>query len=573
MVPKIKTKNICGECKFYLVRSVCPKAEYKKRDLNLAACAPSDKACELFQPKYKKKKSEEPDMGETLELLNKHIYKCPTDTKELLVFQDGIYVNAESLIHQILESEYGEDLKKRFVEEAYAHLQRANYVERKEINKFTNIIPIKNGFFNLLTRECFPFNPEQIYTYKMNAEYDLDAKCPNFLMNLKKIIPDEEDRNLLQEIMGYSLVLDMPFHKIFWWFGTGRNGKSVIARTLAHILNPENVSCLNLSEFSEGRRFSLQRLYGKLLNISSEPKLSKYGLQTNVLKMVTGQDIIHAELKGRNKTLDFTNFAKCVVLGNRFPKVEDNSLGWWDRVVVLKFPNSFEGKECIQNIENNWLPKETNGIFLWMLDGLYRLRENRFFSSSKSTEETKAEFMKVSDPFNAWIIDNCVILPNAYLTREEALTDCQNYCDDIGQERVPKRVFYERLRNTPKIRDKQKKIKGKNEHVFEGIALRSEENNLEEQTTLKNNIKGSKVAEVASSHTRLFTGNHEKVGVCKSATIATSATINNNSFLIHCFDCGKTLEKNEVYSHHGNGYCKDCRLQFLDLEKKGVETK
>jgi hypothetical protein len=51
--------NVCGDCKFHLKRGVCPKAEYKKHDLNAAACAPTDTACELFQPKKGKKKEKQ----------------------------------------------------------------------------------------------------------------------------------------------------------------------------------------------------------------------------------------------------------------------------------------------------------------------------------------------------------------------------------------------------------------------------------------------------------------------------------------------------------------------------------
>ena len=80
---------------------------------------------------------------------------------------------------------------------------------------------------------------------------------------------DKENIPLVQEIMGYSLVPSMPFHKLFWFYGTGRNGKSKIVTTLEYILGEDNCSNLNISEFKERRRFSLCQLYGKLLNISS----------------------------------------------------------------------------------------------------------------------------------------------------------------------------------------------------------------------------------------------------------------------------------------------------------------
>ena len=96
-----------------------------------------------------------------------------------------------------------------------AHLQRANYVKREEINCYTNSIPIQNGLFNLLTREITPFDPEQIFTYKLNVSYDPEAQCPKWLDFVKQVV-NEEDIPLLQEIMGYCLLPAMPFHKIFW---------------------------------------------------------------------------------------------------------------------------------------------------------------------------------------------------------------------------------------------------------------------------------------------------------------------------------------------------------------------
>ena len=219
--------KICGECKFYLVRGVCPRAEYKKHDLNVAACAPTDKACGLFQPKYKKKASEELEMNETLELLNKHIFKCPTDSEKLLVYTDGIYEPAKPLIWDLLESQYGANLKRNFVEEAYAHLQRANTIDREKINQYTNKIPIKNGLFNLLTRETEPFDPEQVYTYKLGFKFTRATQCPKWKEFVSQVV-SEDDIPLLQEIMGYCLVPSMPFHKMFWFYGTGRNGKGVV---------------------------------------------------------------------------------------------------------------------------------------------------------------------------------------------------------------------------------------------------------------------------------------------------------------------------------------------------------
>lgn len=49
--------------------------------------------------------------------------------------------------------------------------------------------------------------------------------------------------------------------------------------------------------------------------------------------------------------------------------------------------------------------------------GLYRLNENNGFSINKSAEETKVGFMRVSEPFNAWLNYCTVFVYDAILTR------------------------------------------------------------------------------------------------------------------------------------------------------------
>lgn len=519
------------------------------------------------------------NMSYVLEVLNKHKYICPVDTEEVLIYEEPIYKPAKATIHKILELEYGEFLNRSFVEESYAHLQRANYLEREEINKFFNSIPLKNGMFNLAPEILEKHTPENLITYCYNVEYDLKAKCPKWKKFVSEVM-SKEDIPRLQEIMGYCLLPSMPFHKIFWFYGVGRNGKSKIVSTLEAILGEENCSQLNLSEFSEGRRFSLCQLYGKLLNISSEPKLSKYGLQTNVLKMISGEDTLYAELKGKNKRLRFKNFAKEIVLGNRFPRVEDNSLGWWDRVVVLNFPNSFIGKKKIPNIERRWIPDELSGILNWMLEGLYRLKENNGFTTSKTAEENKLEFIRISDPFRAWLQDCRVFLLVGEITREEAYHSYTEYCDDLGVTWVKERSFYGKLRDTPKIKPYRTTKLGKTERGFRGLTLKkSTEDN--EKDPFQSEIV-SEMSSMPSSTIQEYKNKKGKKENCIDKTdIPDILDINqtqsfdidkafpNDGTLPRCYDCKKTIhDHNKLTNLDDQFYCVSCRNKILNGRKK-----
>lgn len=583
--------KVCGECKFYLVRGVCPKAEYKDHQLNAIACLPTDPACELFQPKNNKTDVEF-DMGEALALVTKgNHFICPTDSRELLGYNDGHYVPFETKVHAILEHRYKEKLKAYHVDEVVKHLQRANYIERTEINKFTNKIPVKNGLLNLTTRELEPFTPTEYYTYKLNVEYDPSADCPEWLKFINTILRPE-DIPILQEIMGYCLLPAMPFHKIFWFYGSGRNGKDRVIKTLEYIVGEENTSHLNLGEFKESRRFSLCQLYGKLVNISNEPE-SKYAISTNILKLISGENMIHAELKGKNNRLAFVNKAKCIVVGNAFPRVEDSSVGFWERVEVINFPFSFTGDQCIPNIERKWLPSEASGILNWMLEGLYRLKEQGQFSTTKTTEETKAEFMRVSDPFRAWINDCCVFIPEAYLTRKEAYISYRDYTtDELGATPAGERAFYAKMRQTPKVREAQIRIDGKRARVFQGITLKTKNDEDEGQTTL-----GADTSVTDVTDRRLFSypgkisdddiyniyhNDISKIQQEKHVPSVTPVTSDNaddvdiidsllgDGKLPVCFDCKKTIhDPNQLCMWDGHFYCKTCRNAILSQRKGG----
>jgi P4 family phage/plasmid primase-like protien len=558
----------CEECEYYFNPFECSliKGLTNKKQV-LEAYKKFSGVCTDYKQKREAKNKKEPNMTEALEHLNiNYIFKVPTDTEEILGYEEGIYKPFKWEIKDLLEKQYGDKLKRSFVDETLAHIQRANYIERKEINKFINKLPIQNGIFHFVTHDIKPFKPEEVFTYKLNVSYNPEAKCPNFLKFINEILRPE-DIPLLQEIMGYCLLPGMPFHKIFWFYGIGRNGKDRIVLTLEHILGEDSCSHLNLGELRESRRFSVAQLYGKLLNVSSEPD-SKYPIQTNILKLISGENTIHAELKMKNTRLRFKNVAKPIVVGNKFPKVEDSSIAFWDRVEVLNFPFSFTGEKAIQNIERQWLekPDETSGIFNWLLVGLYRLQENRVFSTSKTTEETKAEFMRVSDPFTAWLHDRCVFIQVGKVTRQEAYDNYKDYADEIGAAPESTRVFYAKIRRTPKIRDIQTRDKdGKMERYFQGLAFRTVEDD-ENQQVLDASVPLAPVVPSTGNYSQDLVQNPIGEQYKIAGTSGTSGT------KIHCFDCGAPLGHHEVYSFGGNRFCRKCRLKLEKGRKNSLQN-
>jgi hypothetical protein len=155
-------------------------------------------------------------------------------------------------------------------------------------------------------------------------------------------------------------------------------------------------------------------------------------------------------------------------------------LAFEDRTLILKFPNSFVGKNQVDNIERTWLEDavEVSGIFNWMLEGLHRLGVNGDFTLSRTTQEVILEFKRSSDPIGAWMEDKCIFDVDGFVFRKAAFEDYKNYCDqELGKAPETERRFYQRLRDTPKIKDYESS-KGRG---FKGIRLKNPDEKPEGQ--------------------------------------------------------------------------------------------
>jgi P4 family phage/plasmid primase-like protien len=418
-------------------------------------------------------------LEEVLERLrSEFIFKTPTDLRDLFYYEDGIYKPAQCKIEGLLEKELGAWASAHFVCEVLEHLKHGSYVERCEFNRFTGFVPVLNGLLNLTSLELKAFDSNVIFTYKLSVRFNAEAKCPRWLGFLDQILP-VADQPLLQEYLGYCILPAMPKHKVMWFYGLGRNGKGRVIATLEAIVGVENCSYLQLEEFDGEHRFAVASLYGKMLNVSSEPSTVAV-LQTPLLKKITGEDTLDAEVKGKQKRLSFRNVAKPFVLGNEFPRVNDTSLAFEDRTLILKFPNTFTGKNQVDNIERVWLEDslEVSGIFNWMLEGLHRLCLNGDFTLSKTTQEVILEFKRTSDPIGAWMEDMCVFDVAGFVSRKAAFEDYKNYCDqELGKAPETERRFYQRLRDTPKVKD----YESSKERGFKGIRLKNSDDKPDEQ--------------------------------------------------------------------------------------------
>jgi putative DNA primase/helicase len=336
-------------------------------------------------------------------------FKGPNDISELLIYKDGIYIDGARELDVILERLFGALANINFKAEIRRHMRDRNQIERAHINVCSDKIVVENGILDIKLHHLEPFTPAFVASTKIPVAYNPDADAYEFETVIEEIL-DKEDIPVMQELFGYCLVMSYKAGVSFWFLGEGGNGKSTVIEVLESMLGLNNVTRLSLSQFTSHTNFDIVNLYGSLANISQEPRV-KDNLETNVLKAITGNDYIQGNIKYEQGAKRFKNTAKLIVVANSLPKIEDESYGFWSRVLPIPFPNTFRrvDGEIIGLGEKLSTPENLSGILNWALEGLDRLMANNFkFSTSQTQQAMKTEMMLEANPIkaftNQWLI-------------------------------------------------------------------------------------------------------------------------------------------------------------------------
>jgi putative DNA primase/helicase len=334
-----------------------------------------------------------------------------------------------------------------------------------------HLILVKNGILNIETEKLEEFSPDYFILNTVPVKYDPNAKI-NVIENFVKEIVHPDDRCVLQESAGYCLWRGYPFHVAVMLIGEGANGKSTWIELLRAFLGNENVSSESLQSF-EANRFSLGCLFGKLANLY--PDLSNRALdKTGTFKMLTGGDTVSAEHKFRDRFY-FKNYAKLIFSANKIPESKDDTTAFFRRWIIINFPNRFlpdNPKTDPQLLKKLTTEAELSGFLNWCLEGLKRLNENKKFSTSKSIEETREQYLRSSDPVKAFAMDKLEYKAGSAIPKFEVYKMFIEYCQEMKLPTVSQTTFASKLVECmPTTKSSRKRIEGKITVCWEDLAM------------------------------------------------------------------------------------------------------
>ena len=401
------------------------------------------------------------------------------DTNEIYHYDSGIYrKNGDALIRQETEKMLV-DVRVSYLStchlsgEIIGHIQRNTFKERNGVEPPLNLLCLQNGILDINAMQLLPFTPDRFFVAKLPVGYDPIARCPNFEKFLNDVL-SKNDVPIIQELFGYCLYRDYPVQKIVMFLGEGSNGKSTILNVLEALIGRNNCSNLPLQQLTDGR-FAVANLYGKFVNKFAD--LDSFDLeQTGVLKMLVGNDTFEADRKFK-ETINFRNYAKMVFSCNTLPRTKDRTDAFYRRWIIIPFMKKFEGANCdIHLLEKLTTPEELSGILNYSLIGLKRLLEQGAFTGTRTTEEIRETYDRLSDPIKAFKLDMLYTSAEAWIEKSRLYAAYVSYCNDKVIPAESKIKFSKRLVEEIRIHDYFRLINGQQRECWMGVKLKDNDN-------------------------------------------------------------------------------------------------
>lgn len=250
---------------------------------------------------------------------------------------------------------------------------------KDNLNKNVFVIAMKNGVYDL--KECVfrDGRPEDNISQTINCNYrefkDGSSQIVELEKHLESFFPSPDIRKYMLDVLSNIFVGNLYMKHLFFWVGTGDNGKSAFSRMFEELLGPGY--CVKLPttlltgvKADAGRASpELVQLLGKRLALFDEPDQSE-SISNGLLKQLTGRDSICPRdlfQKGRD-IKPFVPLCIYVFICNKEPDIKNsNDSALWSRFRVCPFESTFVAPEDApatreEQVRRKIFPKDVNFV-------------------------------------------------------------------------------------------------------------------------------------------------------------------------------------------------------------------
>lgn len=328
------------------------------------------------------------------------------------------------------------------------------------------ILNVRNGIVDLTTGELLEHDKTRLCTMLAGAEFNAEATCHRWRQFVGEITGENVPlMDYIQTLCGYLLTASVAEHCMAFFYGLGRNGKSVFQDTIYELMgdyacssNPE----LIMARKHQGIPNDVARLRGKRAVFLNETERGGRFDEAK-LKQLTGGDVLNARFL-REEFFDFSPTHKLVMRGNYQPRITGTDDGIWSRMRLVPFEQSFVGRE--DRALKTTLLGELPGILNWAIEGCLRWQREGLVTP-QCVLDAVSQYRQESDVLGSFMDEDCVLGKALKCKSSVLYRRYREYCEQSAERAMPAKDFPHELEKRG-----IGKVKEHGTMKFQGIDLR-----------------------------------------------------------------------------------------------------
>jgi putative DNA primase/helicase len=240
---------------------------------------------------------------------------------------------------------------------------------------------------------------------------------------------DEELQRYLQRIAGYSLTGDTREQELYFFWGTGNNGKSVFVLVISGILNDyhtaSSIETFTASKFDR-HPTEIAKLHGARLVTAAETEEGRRWSEARI-KELTGGD----KISGRFMRQDFFEFYpqfKLLFIGNHMPTLRIVNKAITRRFNRIPFNVTIPDDQVNKNLAAELKAQEGPAILAWQIEGCLEWQKIGMCPPKVVTDATEA-YLESQDVLGEWIEECWKNSTSGFISSTEAFASWQTWAD------------------------------------------------------------------------------------------------------------------------------------------------
>ena len=324
------------------------------------------------------------------------------------------------------------------------------------------------GVVDLKTGVIRPARPDDYMTKCTSVAPDGSCPTPVWGAFLKKIVV-EELAAYLRRVFGYSLTGSIKEHAMFFFYGLGDNGKSVLIETISGIIGDYHVTSPIETFMATDRPqhlTELANLRGARLVTASETDQGRHWAESRI-KMLTGGDPVSARFM-RQDLFEYKPQLKLVIYGNFKPALRSVNRAIRRRMNMVPFEVTITEAEKDKDLAEK-LKVEWPGILQQLIDGCIEWQKIGSLNPPKVVTDATEKYLAAEDKIEAWLEERCKRDPNFSDGRTKLFASWRDWAERAKEEVGTATNFYNAL-----VARGFKEIKIVGTRKFKGIELHQE---------------------------------------------------------------------------------------------------